>query len=75
MVGQLTAMWPLLVHWPHMGERKVGLCVEAGVVYAQHEFLLVGGLDVGECCVSFMECEVNAVLLCAGEEGTVFGGL
>jgi hypothetical protein len=46
---------------------------EAGVVYAPHEFLLVGEFDVGECCMFFMEYEVCAVLLGAGEEGTVFG--
>jgi hypothetical protein len=39
---------------------------EAGVVYAPHEFLLVGELDVGECCVFFVEGEVGAVLRCAG---------
>jgi hypothetical protein len=48
---------------------------EAGVVYAPHEFLLVGELSVGECGVPFVECEVGAVLMGAGEEGTVLGGL
>jgi hypothetical protein len=48
---------------------------EAGVVYAPHEFLLVGELDVGECCLVFVDCEVGAVLRGAGEEGTVFGCL
>jgi hypothetical protein len=38
-------------------------------VDAPHEFLLVGELDVGECCVFFVECEVGAVLRGAGEEG------
>jgi hypothetical protein len=32
-------------------------------------------LDVGECCVFFVESEVGAVLRGAGEEGTVFGCL
>jgi hypothetical protein len=48
---------------------------EVGVVYAPHEFLLVGELDVGECCVFFVECEVSSVLLGAGEQGSVLGGL
>jgi hypothetical protein len=48
---------------------------EAGVVYAPHEFLLVGKLDVDECCVFFVECEFGAVLRGAGEDGTVFRGL
>jgi hypothetical protein len=48
---------------------------EAGVVYAPHEFLLVGELDVGDCCVFVVECEVGAVLRGAGDEGAVFGGL
>jgi hypothetical protein len=48
---------------------------EAGVVYAPHEFLLVGELSVAECCVFFVECEVGAVLRGAGEECTVFGGV
>jgi hypothetical protein len=48
---------------------------EAGVVDSPHEFLLVGEFDVGECCVSFVECKVVAVLRGAGEEGTVFGGV
>jgi hypothetical protein len=47
---------------------------EAGVVYVPHEFLLVSILDVGECCVVFVECEVGSVLHGAGEEGTMFGG-
>jgi hypothetical protein len=51
------------------------VCEEAGVVNAPHEFLFVDDLDVGECCVFFVECEVGAVLHGAGEEGTVFGGL
>jgi hypothetical protein len=37
--------------------------------------MLVGKLDVGECCVFFVEGEVGAVHLGAGEEGTVFGCL
>jgi hypothetical protein len=48
---------------------------EAGVVYAPHEVLLVSELDVGECCVFFVECEVGSVLRGAGEENTVLGGL
>jgi hypothetical protein len=48
---------------------------EAGIVYAPHEFLLVGELDVGECWVFFVECEVSAVHRGAGEEGTMFGGV
>jgi hypothetical protein len=51
------------------------VCEEAGVVDSPHEFLLVGELDVGECCVFFVKCEVGAVLRGAGEEGTVFGCL
>jgi hypothetical protein len=39
---------------------------EAGVMYAPHEFLLVSKLDVGECCVFLVECEVGAVLRGAG---------
>jgi hypothetical protein len=46
---------------------------EAGVVYAPHELLLVGELDVGERCVFFVECEVGAVLRGAGEEATGIG--
>jgi hypothetical protein len=78
MVGQLPAMCYVAVagelathgatHGGVVGE-------EAGVVNAPREFLLVGELDVGECCVVFVECEVGAVLRGAGEEGTVFGGL
>jgi hypothetical protein len=48
---------------------------EEGVVYAPHEFLLVGELDVGECFVFFVKCEVGSILRGAGEEGLVFGGL
>ena len=51
------------------------VCEEAGVVDSPHEFLLVGELDVFECCVFFVESEVRAVLRGAGEEGTVFGCL
>jgi hypothetical protein len=51
------------------------VCEEAGVVYSPHEFLLEGELDVGECGVLFVECEVGAILRGAGEEGTVFGCL
>jgi hypothetical protein len=51
------------------------VCEEAGVVDSLHEFLLVGELDVGECSVIFVECEVGAVLRGAGEEGTAFGCL
>jgi hypothetical protein len=47
----------------------------ADVVYAPHEFLLVGEYGVGECGVAFVECEVGAVLLGAGEEGSVLGGI
>jgi hypothetical protein len=42
-------------------------------VDSPHEFLLVCELNVGECCVFFVDGEVGAVLHCAGEEGTVFG--
>jgi hypothetical protein len=42
------------------------VCEEAGVVDPPHIFLLVGELDVGECCVLF----VGAVPRGAGEEGT-----
>ena len=48
---------------------------EAGVVYAPHEFLLVGEFDVGECCVFFVECEVGSVLRGTDEEGTAFSGV
>jgi hypothetical protein len=51
------------------------VCEEAGVVDFPHEILFVGELDVGECCVFFLESEVDAVLRGAGEEGTVFGCL
>jgi hypothetical protein len=43
---------------------------KGGVVYAPREFVLVGELDVGECAVFFVECEVGA-----GEEGTVLSGV
>jgi hypothetical protein len=49
--------------------------VEAGFVYAPHEFLLVSELDVGECCVFCVDCEVGSVLRGAGEEDTVFSCL
>ena len=51
------------------------VCEKAGVVDSPHEFLLVDELDVGECCVFFVESEVGAVLRGACEEGTVFGCL
>jgi hypothetical protein len=51
------------------------VCEKAGFVDSPHEFLLVGELDVGECCVLFVEREVGAVLRGAGEEGAVFGCL
>jgi hypothetical protein len=51
------------------------VCEKPGVVDSPHEFLLVGQLDVSECCVSFVESEVSAVLRGAYEEGTVFGCL
>jgi hypothetical protein len=51
------------------------VCEKAGVVDSPHESLLVGKLDVGECCVCFVEREVGAVLRGAGEEGTLFGCL
>jgi hypothetical protein len=51
------------------------VCEEAGVVDSPHEFLFVGELDVGECSVFFVERNVGAVLIGAGEEGTVFGCL
>jgi hypothetical protein len=51
------------------------VCEEAGVVDSPHEFLLVGKLDVGECCVFVVEDEVGVLLRCAGEEGSVFGCL
>jgi hypothetical protein len=31
------------------------VCEEAGVVDSPHEFLLVGELDVGECCVFLLK--------------------
>jgi hypothetical protein len=48
---------------------------EAGVVHAPYEFLLASKLDVGKCCVVFVEGEVGAVLRGVGEEGTVFSGV
>jgi hypothetical protein len=51
------------------------VCEEAGVKYSSQELLFAGELDVGGCCVFFVECEVGAVLRGAGEEGTVFGGV
>ena len=33
MVGQLPAMWLLLVNWTHMGQRRVGLCVRRRVLW------------------------------------------
>jgi hypothetical protein len=51
------------------------VCEKAGVVDSPHEFLFVGELDGGECCVFFVESEVHAVHLGAGEEGTVLGCL
>jgi hypothetical protein len=51
------------------------VCEEAGVVDSPHEFLFVGELDVGECCVLSVESKVCAVLRGAGEEGTMFGCL
>jgi hypothetical protein len=65
MVGQLPAMWPLLVNWPHMGAAQGGVVGEkAGVVYAPHEFLLVGELGVGECGVFFVECALKWYFFC-----------
>jgi hypothetical protein len=37
--------------------------------------LLVSELNVGECCVFYVEGEVRSVRLGAGEEGTVFSGV
>jgi hypothetical protein len=51
------------------------VCEKAGVVDSPHEFLLVGEMDVSECCVLFVESEVSAVLRGACEEGTMFGYL
>jgi hypothetical protein len=51
------------------------VCEEAGVVDSPHEFLLMGELDVGECCVFFVESEVDAGLHGAGEADAVFGCL
>ena len=48
---------------------------EADIVDSPHEFLLVGELDVGECCVLLVESKVGAVLRGAGEEGAMFGCL
>jgi hypothetical protein len=42
------------------------VCEEAGVVDSPHELLLVDELDVGECCVFFVESEVRAILRGAG---------
>jgi hypothetical protein len=51
------------------------VCEKAGVVDSPHKLLLVGELDVGECCVFFVEREVGAIFRGTGEEGTVFGCL
>jgi hypothetical protein len=48
IVGQLPAMWPLLVNWPHIRQRKVGLWVRRRVLFTPHKFLSVGELDCGE---------------------------
>jgi hypothetical protein len=34
--GQLRARWPLLVNWPHMGQRRVGLCERRRVLCTPH---------------------------------------
>jgi hypothetical protein len=75
MVGQLPAMWPLLVNWPHMGQRKVRLWVRRRVLCTPHmnSCLWVNWVWVSE--VFFVECEVGAVLRGAGEECSVFGGV
>jgi hypothetical protein len=36
MVGQLPAMWPLLVNWPPIGQRRVGLWVRRRVLCTPH---------------------------------------
>jgi hypothetical protein len=59
----------LFTHWATQGG-VVG--EEAGVVHAPYEFGHVSKLDLGECGVFFVECEVGAALRGAGEEGTVF---
>jgi hypothetical protein len=51
---------------PHGAAQGGVVCEEAGVVNPPHEFLFVGELDVGECCVCFVEREVGAVLRGAG---------
>jgi hypothetical protein len=73
MVGQLPAMWPLLVNWPHMGHRMVGLCVRRRVLWTPHmnSCLCVNCMLVSVVCL-FVEGEVGAICRSAGEEGTVF---
>ena len=36
MVGQLPAMWPLLVNCPHMGQLRVGLCMRRRVLWTPY---------------------------------------
>ena len=36
MEGQLPAMCPLLVNWPHSGQRRVGLWVSRRVLWTPH---------------------------------------
>jgi hypothetical protein len=72
VTGHVAVAGELSTHWATQGG-VVGK--EAGVVHAPYEFLLVSELDVGECCVFFVECEVGAIRRGAGEEGTVFNGV
>jgi hypothetical protein len=70
--GHVAVASELFTHWATEGG-VVG--EEASGVHTPYEFLLVSELDVGECGVFLVECEVGAVLRGAGEEGTVFSGV
>jgi hypothetical protein len=72
VTGHVTVARELSTHGATQGG-VVG--EEAGVVHATYEFLFVSKLDVGECCVFLVECEVGSVLRGTGEEGTAFNGV
>ena len=76
MVGAITGHVAVASELATHGAVHGGVvCEEAGVVDSPYEFLLVGELGVGECCVFFVEGEVGAVCRGAGEEGAMFGCL